>query len=149
MGPRKVTPKGFRRISSTLSRRLVARSRERRFACALRCSRHWGQNRHRARGERGDLRTFDRKKSRRGETLPPGKHKSPGCRTLEDRLLNTTHGSEERLQCRLKRNRTEEVTGERNTSSGNPLLPRLFSWSVAETCSMRTLGFLRRSLTAF
>jgi hypothetical protein len=92
MGPRKVTPQGFKRISSRLSRRLVARRRLRRRACCLLSRCHSAQYGHRTKGEKGSFSPWARKRSKRESILPPGKHKSPGCRTLSDRLFSTTHG---------------------------------------------------------
>ena len=133
MGPRNVTPQGFKRISSRLSLRLVAKRRLRRRACCLRSRRHSRQYGHRTKGEKGSFSPLARQGSKRGSILPPGKHKSPGCRTLMDRLFKTTQGcsgngpSWHRFASRKS---TAEVRFERTTPFGKTDPTLFFPWST-------------------
>ena len=93
MGPKNLAPKGFNRISSKLSRNPVAHIRASIFVANGWVRFHCDQYFHRPRDVIGSEKSFARDGSRRGVMLPPGKQRSPGCLTFNDRLFKMRLGS--------------------------------------------------------
>ena len=117
-GPRKRRSKGIKRISSKLSRMLVAKSTESRRAWFGWCFRQGCQKGQRDRGLKGRRRRPARSGSHRGETLPPGKQRSPACLTRTDRLLKIMHGPERFPQPGPRRNKTADASTDRAAAGG-------------------------------
>ena len=112
-GPKNFNPKGFSRISSTLSRKPVA-SRSRSHLAWCGCSLcQSGQNGQWANGNSGNPNSFARPASRRGLTRPPGQHRSPAWRTSAERLFKIKQSSPAGFDlpgCRPSKNRTADAT---------------------------------------
>ncbi len=140
-GPKNVIPRGFKRISSTPSRRHVANRRARFRASRRRCLCHvfqWGQ---RVRGVPGKYRNLDKKASTREDMLPPGQHKSPCCLTIKDLLLRIKQGVSQEFFCRRHRpikKSTAEVVEEPAMPLGNIRSRPFSSYSLSMAWSIKS-----------